>query len=184
MGNARLELWLVRHGETTRSRDGRLAGWADVRLTSRGRDEARSVAPLLAGRSFDGVWCSDLTRARVTARLAWGTASPDRRLREIDFGALERQRWTALESAHRESLMAFEGFRAPGGESLEQLAARVNDFLAGLVAGSHLLFTHGGVIRLLTRQAGEDRFPPTGSVTVLDWARRRIAAIHRAPRTA
>ncbi|MEW6337460.1 MAG: histidine phosphatase family protein [Acidobacteriota bacterium] len=181
MEDAALELWLVRHGETTRSRDGRLAGWADVRLTAHGREEARSVGPLLAGCRFDGVWSSDLARARASARLAWGRAVPDRRLREIDFGRLERERWATLDDGQRTSLLAFQGFHAPGGESLEDLAARVHDFLAGLPPGRHLLFTHGGVIRLLTRAAGEDRFPPTGSVTVLDWANRRIAAIHRAP---
>ncbi|MCP4895333.1 MAG: histidine phosphatase family protein, partial [bacterium] len=47
--NDRLELWLVRHGETLRSVEGRIAGWTDTPLSDRGRDEARAVAPLLAG---------------------------------------------------------------------------------------------------------------------------------------
>lgn len=182
MTTAKLELWLVRHGETTRSRDGRLAGWADVRLTGRGRDEALAVRPLLDGKRFDGVWCSDLARARTTARLAWGPARADARLREIDFGALERQRWLALDHALKQALLGWNGFAAPAGESLEDLRRRVHAFLADLPPGRHLVFTHGGVIRLLTREAGVDEFMPTGTVVVLDWPARRVTAIHRSGR--
>jgi len=53
-----LELWLVRHGETLASRDGVLAGWADVPLTPRGVAQAEAVRPALEGEGFDGVWCS------------------------------------------------------------------------------------------------------------------------------
>jgi probable phosphoglycerate mutase len=52
--------------------------------------------------------------------------------------------------------------------------ARVEGFLATLGNGRHVLFTHGGVIRLLTRQVGEDDFVPTGTVVALDWAARRL----------
>jgi probable phosphoglycerate mutase len=174
-----LELWLVRHGETTRSRDGRLAGWADVRLTGKGREEAEAVRSVLAGECFDGVWSSDLTRARTTARLAWGRATPDRRLREIHFGDLEGRPWRDLATALRGALMRFDGFVAPGGESLADLRSRVLDFLAGLPGGRHLLFTHGGVIRLLTREAGEDAFMPTGTVAALSWPARRLLFVRR-----
>lgn len=176
-----LELWLVRHGETTRSRDGRLAGWANVHLTAHGREEATAVRELLAGEAFDGVWCSDLTRARTTARLAWGAATPDRRLREIDFGRLEGHPWERLEPALKDALMNFDGFHAPGGESLADLRGRALDFLTSLPVGRHLLFTHGGVIRLLTRETGEDGFVPTGTVVGLDWPRRRLLFLRRLP---
>jgi len=169
-----LELWLVRHGETTRSRDGRLAGWSDVRLTERGRAEARALRPLLAGGSFAGVWCSDLARTRTTARLAWGRAQTDRRLRELSFGDLEGLRWTALPRPLKESLLGWDGFHPTGGESLDELAARVHAFLATLDAGRHLVFTHGGVVRLLTRQLGVDEFQPTGTLLVVDWTRRLL----------
>lgn len=172
------ELWLVRHGETTASRGRTLAGWEDVPLTERGEAEASAVRPLLGDVRFGGVWSSDLRRAVATARLAWGEPVQDRRLREMSFGALEGVRWETMDPRWQESLLRFEGFAAPGGETFADLAARVFAFLQGLTSGRHLLFTHGGVVRLLSREVGEDRFVPTGTLLVLDWDARRLLSRH------
>jgi probable phosphoglycerate mutase len=169
-----LEIWLVRHGETAASRDGVLAGWADLPLTELGREQARAVAPALAGEPFHGVWSSDLDRAVTTARLAWGEPRTDARLREINFGTLEGQPWQTLAPEYKQAFIAFDGFHPPGGESLDEVRERVFAFLAVLPAGRHLLFTHGGVIRLLCRIAGRDGFQPTGTVVGLDWSARRF----------
>jgi probable phosphoglycerate mutase len=176
-----LELWLVRHGETTHSRDGILAGWVDVPLTERGAAQAEAVRPLLAGESFTGVWCSDLQRAVQTALLAWGVPVADPRLREISFGALEGTRWDTLEAVHKRALVEFTGFNPPGGETLDVVRERVEGFLAELPAGRQLLFTHGGIIRLLTREVGEDGFVPTGTVVGLDWTHRTMLFKRESP---
>jgi probable phosphoglycerate mutase len=174
-GDGRRELWLVRHGETPASRGRLLAGWEDVPLTEHGEDEARALRGVLEGRSFDGVWCSDLRRAVTTARLAWaGEASPDRRLREMSFGALEGRPWDTLDTRWQEAMIRFEDFAPPEGETFDALRRRVMDFVAGLAPGRHLVFTHGGVLRLLAREVGEDHFVPTGSLLVVDWEGRRI----------
>ena len=172
--NGHRELWLVRHGETPASRGRTLAGWADVPLTQHGEDQASALRPMLAGERFDGVWSSDLRRAVTTARLAWGEPRQDARLREMSFGSLEGQLWETLDPGAQESLARFEGFAAPGGETFEDLRARVLSFLEGLPAGRHLVFTHGGVVRLLSREVAEDRFVPTGTLLVLDWDARRL----------
>ena len=177
--NPRLELWLVRHGETTHSRDGLLAGWVDVPLTEVGVAQAAAVAPLLAGERFDSVRCSDLSRAVRTAQLAWGEASREPRLREINFGRLEGLPWVTLDDSLKQALIAFSGFAPPGGETIEAMQERVHSLLGEMAPGRHLLFTHGGVIRALTREAGEDSFLPTGSVVGLDWTERRLLFIRR-----
>jgi probable phosphoglycerate mutase len=120
------------------------------------------------------VWSSDLRRAVTTARLAWGEPRQDKRLREMSFGSLEGQLWETLDPAAQQGLARFEGFGAPGGETFADLRARVLSFLDGLAAGRHLVFTHGGVVRLLSREVGEDRFVPTGTLLVLDWDSRRL----------
>jgi probable phosphoglycerate mutase len=171
-----LELWLVRHGETPASRDRRLAGWTNVPLTDEGERQATALRPRLAGRQFDSVWSSDLDRALRTARLAWGEPRQDARLREMSFGELEGRSWEALGPAEREALERFSGFTAPGGESFEALQARVLSLVDGLGPGRHLLFTHGGVVRLLSREAGADSFVPTGTLLVLDWGARRLVS--------
>ncbi len=171
------ELWLVRHGETPASRGRTLAGWVDVPLTERGEAQAAALRPVLADARFDGVWSSDLVRAVTTARLAWGEPARDRRLREISFGALEGVGYMAMEKDARDALMRFEGFIAPGGEGFEDLRARVLSFVDDLPPGRHALFTHGGVVRLLAREVGEDRFVPTGTLVVVDWDSRQLLSV-------
>jgi 2,3-bisphosphoglycerate-dependent phosphoglycerate mutase len=171
-----LELWLVRHGETPASRDRMLAGWTNVPLTDEGERQAAALRPRLEGQRFDSVWASDLDRALSTARLAWGEPRQDARLREMSFGGLEGRAWETLSAAERDALMSFAGFTAPGGESFEALRARVLSLVDSLGPGRHLLFTHGGVVRLLSREAGEDSFVPTGTLLVVDWEARRIVS--------
>lgn len=173
-GKRQLELWLVRHGETPASLGRKLAGHSDVPLTERGEGQARALRLVLAAGSFDGVWSSDLARALRTARLAWGEPRLDARLREMSFGSLEGQDYDAIDPRWQQALVRFEGFAAPGGETFAELRARVFAFLAELPAGRHLVFTHGGVVRLLSREVGEDYFVPTGSLLVLDWSGRRL----------
>jgi probable phosphoglycerate mutase len=169
-----LELWLVRHGETPASRDRMLAGWTNVPLTEEGERQAAALRPRLAGLAFDSVWASDLDRALRTARLAWGEPRQDARLREMSFGGLEGQAWDALLPEERDVIARFSDFTAPGGESFDALRTRVLSFVDSLGPGRHLLFTHGGVVRLLSREAGEDSFVPTGTLLVVDWEARRI----------
>jgi probable phosphoglycerate mutase len=164
-----MRLWLVRHGATQWSEEGRLCGWTDVPLSPKGRAQAVPIRRRLDGQRFDGAWTSDLTRAAEFARLTMRQADPDRRLRELDFGALEGKTWRQIELPTRESLLGFDGFAAPGGESVGQLGARVGEFLSELGEGDHLLFTHGGVIRLLSRRCGVASYPAPGELTVLEW---------------
>ena len=174
--NGHRELWLVRHGETPASKGRTLAGWADVPLTPHGEEQASALRPLLAGERFDGVWSSDLRRAVTTARLAWGEPRQDERLREMSFGALEGLPWETLDPGLQEGLARFEGFAAPSGETFDGLRARVLSFVDGLTPGRHALFTHGGVVRLLSREVGEDHFVPTGTLLVVDWDARRLVS--------
>lgn len=78
--------------------------------------------------AFAAVYCSDLRRAWRTAEIAFaGRALPivrDARLRECDYGALTRQPTGALDPRDRWIETTF-----PGGESLEQVVARVGDWL-------------------------------------------------------
>jgi probable phosphoglycerate mutase len=145
-----------------------------VSLTDLGERQARFASRHLAGLSFDGVWSSDLARAVATARLAWGEPTPDRRLRELSFGELEGRQWGELGGDREAALLEFKRFCAPGGEDLSELRERVLGFVGGLVPGRHLVFTHGGVIRMLTADLGQDRFLPNGAVAVLDWTGRRL----------
>src|SRR3954453_14735418 len=86
----RNEVWLVRHGETEWSRDGRHTSTTDLPLT----DEGRHVAETLRGRRPPEPFARELTsprrRARATAALAGhADAEVDSALAAWDYGDLE-----------------------------------------------------------------------------------------------
>lgn len=172
-----MELWLVRHGQTDWNRKHLLQGWVDTPLNQRGERQARALAGSLRGRRFAGVWSSDLSRAVETARLAYGEPSQSAALRELDFGDIQGLSWEGISQDVRDQMIAFDGFAAPGGESHSQMRERVMVFLDGLEDGAHLVFSHGGVIRMLRRLCGDDRFPDSCELIRLDWTNRRALKI-------
>lgn len=166
-GPVTTRLWLVRHGETDWSAAGRLNGWCDVPLNQRGRDQARGVSDRLKRQHFITVWSSDLQRAAETARLAYGEPVVDARVRELDFGTLEGLPWGGLSKGVQDALVDFDAFEARGGETIAAMRGRVLGFLRELESGDHLVFTHGGVIRLLLRAAGIDCAVRPGELMIL-----------------
>jgi probable phosphoglycerate mutase len=173
-----MELWLARHGETTYSVSKRVAGWSDPPLTDLGRRQATALRTVIDGMSFAGVWSSDLVRAVESARLAWGDAVPDARLRECNFGALEGCSYHEADTTYGEVFRTFRDFQAPDGESHSDFRGRILEFVDQLKSGRHLLFVHGGVIRTLTQDLGIDRFVPTGSLVMIDWMARKAIILH------
>jgi probable phosphoglycerate mutase len=170
-----LELWLVRHGESTFNAEGRFAGWSNPPLTLAGEAMARALVSRLAGIPFDGVWRSDLLRARETARLAGFPDAPvDVRLREINFGDLEGRTYLEMGEEWQSRLQSFANFVAPKGESTAEVRGRAEAFVGELAPGRHLIFSHGGWIRTLMAACGADRFPDKAELVRLDWGRRVV----------
>ena len=153
-----MELWLVRHGETEKNREGVWQGQLDVPLSPEGRTQAKRLAARLQrlGLRFDGLFSSDLARARETARVLGEAlaleAKEDPRLRELCVGALAGKPREEVFSTYAEVLAQTRAdpwrTRLPGGESLSDLKARLLAFLDELPKGRHLVVTHAGVIRV------------------------------------
>lgn len=170
-----VELWLVRHGESTYNAEGRYAGWSDPVLTEAGEAMAGALKERLAGIEFDGIWRSDRIRTRETSRLAgFPEARVDERLREIHFGGLEGLTYFEAGEEWRHRLRSFDDFQAPDGESTADLRARVDSFLADLPDGRHLVFSHGGWIRCVIAACGDSRFPDKAEIVRVDWPARRL----------
>jgi probable phosphoglycerate mutase len=163
---------LLRHGETTWNREGRMQGWAPTPLTERGREQARRAGAAIADAyAVDRIVASDLRRTReTTAELLASLGldpSFDRRWRERSFGDLQGLTVEAVFEGHPEySLLASgaAGARAtpPNGESLVDARERVLDGWDALVAGGDpdetvLVVTHGGpLFLLLAHVRGQD----------------------------
>lgn len=145
-------LWLLRHGQTAWSRDGRHTGRTDVPLTARGEREARALAPLLRDVHPALVLCSPRTRARRTAELAGlHVDSIDDDLAEWDYGDFE-----GLTSAEiREQVPGWTIFThgARGGEHAADVRVRADRVLTraadALARGPVVLVAHGHLSRVL-----------------------------------
>src|SRR5262245_3973612 len=84
------ELWLVRHGETEWSRNGRHTSTTDLDLTEAGVEVACTLKERLAAETFDLVLTSPMLRARRTAELAgFPDARVDADLVEWSYGDYE-----------------------------------------------------------------------------------------------
>lgn len=88
-----LNVYLLRHGETTWNADGnRYCGATDVELTGKGISQAFQVKELLKDFSFDAIYSSPLQRAYNTAKIASGehpNIIMDPLLIEASFGQWE-----------------------------------------------------------------------------------------------
>ena len=157
-----MRLYLVRHGETSSNRDGLGLGVADASLTDLGLRQTAAAVERLVGEPVDRILTSPLTRAASIARdLAERTGAPLEvrdELIEMDVGETEGLPFAEM----RERFPGFlEAWRAPdpsqvampGGESLAQVAARLEPLVAELHTlpdeSAVVAVSHNFVLRLL-----------------------------------
>jgi probable phosphoglycerate mutase len=153
------DLLLVRHGETEWSLSGQHTSWTDLPLTRHGEEQAASLAPLLAGRTFALVLTSPLARALRTAELAGlPGAVPEPDLHEWDYGAYEGVTTIEIHRTRPDWFLWDDGV-PPGpdghpGESPEEVGRRADRVLArvapALADGDVVLVAHGHFLRALT----------------------------------
>ena len=177
------ELWLVRHGETEWSRTGRHTSTTDLPLSAAGEAAARALRSRLAGRDFVRVLTSPRERARRTAALAgFPDAVPDERLVEWDYGEYEGMTTPEIRRSVPGWTVWTHG--APGGETADELAARLDAVIADVRAtdGAVLVFGHGHALRALAARwlglpvaAGRQFALDTGTVSVLGFEREEPA---------
>jgi len=156
-------IYLCRHGQTEWNRERRLQGQAEADLTPLGRLQATAMADLLhdlIARDPAADWriiASPLRRARDTAqaiadRLGLAIGFDDR-LMELTVGEWEGRLYADVQRENPEAFKSPEWFfTAPGGETYEQVMARVEGWLAEQDAEPErrlIVVSHGIAGRLL-----------------------------------
>jgi broad specificity phosphatase PhoE/ribonuclease HI len=158
-------LLLLRHGQTELSRQRRYSGRGDPELTDIGRRQAADAARYLSQKGgIAAVVSSPLQRAAATAAAAADALGLpvriDDDLIETDFG--EWEGLTFLEAAQRHPdvhgrWLRDTGLRPPGGESFDDVAARVHRVRDRIVAdygpSTVLVVSHVTPIKTLLRLA-------------------------------
>jgi len=174
------KVYLLRHGETEWSLNGRHTGVTDIPLTEKGRMAAQLLRPILARETFALVLTSPLQRARETCELAGlgERANVEQDLMEWNYGEYEGLTTEQI----RLTRPGWSVFRdgCPGGESPEQVGARADRILATVRAadGNAALFAHGHILRVvaarwikLSANYGEHFLLDTATLNVLGYYR-------------
>jgi probable phosphomutase (TIGR03848 family) len=148
---------LIRHAETAaigRYLAGRCAG---LDLNDEGRRQAERLPARLSRYTVDAIYTSPLARARRTSEPLARQLGVDARVRadlsEVDFGA-----WTGMTFEQLQDRLDWQSFngdrrsaRAPGGERLSDVQARIVSALEDLAAshrlGTIVVVSHAEVIR-------------------------------------
>ena len=182
----RVELWLVRHGETEANAQRITQGQQPGRLTAAGARQAAKLGSRLvkdhADHPFHVVLSSDLLRCRQTAALAtrgWVQDEPmflDPTLRERSVGIFEGTPHAAPRP-RRPPGVAPRLYRAPEGESWIDVYERAGTFLdrvaatylhpaAAMETLRILVVTHGGFIAETLNAARSTRDATVGPLAV------------------
>jgi broad specificity phosphatase PhoE len=184
MPEGRTELWLVRHGETEWSLDGRHTSWTDIPLTDHGRQRAHELREFLAGKKFAAVFVSPRQRARETCEIAgYGdVAVIDDDLQEWNYGEIEGKTTDQMR-AIRGPQWSVWADQIIGGETVEHVGERADAVIARSLAvaptgGAVALFAHAHILRILAARwiglpaVGGKLFAlGTGSVSVVGFER-------------
>ncbi len=192
-------LWLLRHGETEWSRDGRYTGLTDLALTENGEQQALDARRNFDGVDFDLVLSSPLQRALRTAELA---GFPDAEVlpyaHEWDYGDNEGRSSALVREENPGYLIWNDG--VPNGETLDQVSERADRVIARVQAGcgtpadrdpgatpvqNALLVAHGHFLRVVAARwlqfggiEGRRFVLGTAAVCALGWDKRTPAIVH------
>ncbi|HEX6768981.1 MAG TPA: histidine phosphatase family protein, partial [Candidatus Binatia bacterium] len=139
---------------------------------------AERMRPVLAGNAFQLVLCSPMQRARETCELAGlgESAIVDPDLVEWNYGDYEGLTTKQIQRVRPGWSLFHDG--CPGGETPEQVAARIDRLVAKVRAsdGNVALFAHGHVLRVLVarwldqpRSFGEHLLLDTATLSVLGY---------------
>jgi probable phosphoglycerate mutase len=152
MTDRKKEIWLMRHGETEWSAQGRHTSRTDLPLLPSGIKQAEELREKLKRRRFGLVLVSPMQRARETCRLAgYGdVARVTDDLKEWDYGAYEGRTTEDIRKERPTWSLWRDGVIE--GEPIAHVGSRVQRIIEQCLAanGDVALFAHGHVLRILT----------------------------------
>jgi probable phosphoglycerate mutase len=171
-----VDVFAIRHGETTWSLSGQHTGRTDIPLTDNGRKLAERMRPRLAENDFGLVLCSPMKRAQETCSLAGlgDRAVIDADLSEWNYGRYEGLTPAEIDRVQPGWLIFRDG--CPDGETAEDVGSRVDRIIEKSRAceSDVALFAHGHVLRVLAArwiglapEGGEHFLLNTGTLCVL-----------------
>ncbi len=192
MSESKVELWLLRHGETEWSLSGAHTSFTDIPLTPHGRERAEELKDYLKDVHFAQVLSSPLQRAQETARIAgFGSVMQiENDLHEWNYGESEGKTTKEMRAKYNDPEWSVWTRPIVGGETVEQVGDRADRVIARALAavpggGNVALFAHAHILRILAARwiglpaTGGKLFAlGTGAVSVLGFERETRVIAH------
>jgi len=154
-----MKLIFVRHGQTNYNAQDIIQGQSESTLSEKGLSQAKALAKRLKNENIDMIFCSDLMRARQTAKeiIKYHKKVPvkyTKLLRERAFGVFENRHVDVYRTVRESVGKKRHNFKPQGGESFYDLQKRVRKFYASIYpkykGKTVLVVSHGGINRVLT----------------------------------
>jgi phosphoserine phosphatase len=193
-----MNIYLIRHGQTSWNRDQRLQGLRDIPLNRAGIRQSHRLAEWYRKTGAKRIVSSPLVRARRTAHILSGRTArapfTDDRLREIDHGPWTGLHLEAIENRFPDDFATWSFFpeklRMSNGEPLIAVYRRCTAALLELINENPdedvLVVSHGVVNALLLCAAigaslsrVREYSPHNASVSALTVKRGKIIAVKR-----
>lgn len=187
-----MELIVIRHATTKYNSKGLINGQHDDQLSPEGLNELPILVNKLKPYKFNIIYTSPLKRALQTSKAIVAARNTnlkvDPRLMEVNFGSFTSENWDSLKTVFglnsRDLLDSYKYDLQPyGGESAEQVKARVLSFLTDISKQPNqkpVIVTHGGIIRwiyLLTTNQ-KTSYYPNSSINLVTLKPNNFKAYH------
>lgn len=184
-------IYLVRHGETSATKKGRICGHSDISLNEDGYDQAELIGSWFTDMEIESIFSSPLARAVQTAdaiakAIRMPTYYKHSGLIEKKEGTWEGKTYWEIRDQDPKLWEQWSkdpiNFAPPEGESVKDFIARIDrafkDILNNYETGNKMIFTtHAGVIRGMIMNAlnipAENFFRidvPPASISRIDWS--------------
>lgn len=172
-----MNLYVVRHGETSWNKEEKVQGITDIPLTEKGISDALKLQDLVKSLNIDVVISSPLKRAIETAKIITDNKFPintDDRIKERDWGLNEGANinevdridcWDVILNTRVQNIEAIQDFMYRVSEFIEDIKVRFKD-------KNVLVVTHSAVSRVIHYMLG--KIPADGDLSKIDIPNLRI----------
>lgn len=155
----KLEILLIRHGETDYNKEGRFAGMTDTGLNKTGEKQISTLRKKLKKENIDMIYSSSLKRCVETVKILKLKAGVNysNNLQEMDFGRWEKLNYKEIEMNYKNEAAKWKSdwinYAIPKGESFAQMSKRVIEELERILKNHNnnkiAIVTHGGCVRTI-----------------------------------
>jgi len=160
-----MKIYLLRHGETNWSKDGRLQGHINIPMNEKGIRQVNAAGELLSqtGEIIDLIITSPLIRARKSAEIIADKIGYNKEDIVIEYGFIERNFGLEEGLTSEERKMKFPDGRNPDIESVRDLCERAGNTIAKYINEypdkTILLAAHSSIIKAVLSFVTKGEFP-------------------------